>query len=220
MSRLILWCYWYGRRIDDLYHGAVKHPVLMVSSFIGVSHHQRHPSASSVVVVRLDWRCPSYLLIVVFTILRASLCFLSCSILQCVSIRMFALMVLSVVADGRDQQLTMLRQCRGCSECTLAAVRLSLVGHNSWSLLVAVDRHGHPSLLIIVVHRILRSCPPIVVAQDRDHPLPRTTTIVSSSRRLESRRRSLPSSRTPAYPLPPAPIPSLSLYRQTVVAQL
>lgn len=83
---------------------------------------------------------------------------------------MFALIVLSVVADGRDQQLTMLRQYRGCSECTLAAVRLPLVGHNSWSLLVAVDRHGHPSLLIIVVYHVSRSCPAVVVAQDRHRP--------------------------------------------------
>lgn len=79
MSRLILWCCWYGRRIDDVYHGVVKHPLFMVSSFIGVSH-KRHPSASSVVVVRHCCRlgriCPSYLLI--------SLCFLSCSMLPCV----------------------------------------------------------------------------------------------------------------------------------------
>lgn len=62
-----------------MYHGVVKHPLFMVSSFIGVSH-KRHPSASSVVVVRHCCRlgriCPSYLLI--------SLCFLSCSMLPCV----------------------------------------------------------------------------------------------------------------------------------------
>ena len=37
-------------RIDDVYHGVLKHPLLMVSSFIGVSH-QSHPSASSLSVI-------------------------------------------------------------------------------------------------------------------------------------------------------------------------